>query len=358
LIEVSVGVFSDEEVEQGEWNGEQYMAIAKGLRPDHLAILPDMIGACSIEDGCGIRLNSNKKKGGDDMSDSSKIVVDDVLNEFDKKKLDNIQNILTANMDQGYKEMVESAQKTLDAMDDKSVYYLENIDDTNIIYSKRNCENSNVKMYRQQYEEDISGNFKLIGDSMEVKQKIDYVPVVTHMVRSKFSINNKGGNKMDAKKECGQCMEKVVSIIKTNAAGFNEADREWLLTQEEGVLDKILSKEAVVAPVKETALEVTSEQILNAMSVEDKAALAYGKKQLAEKRTGMIKGIQDNAGKENWPDEVLNNMDEDMLGRVFKSVKKEEIVVTDYSFMGTGKINTNNAADIALYPAGIEIETK
>jgi hypothetical protein len=59
-IDVSIGVFSDEEDKQGQWNGEDYISVARNYRPDHLAILPDEIGACSFEDGCGIRVN---KKG-------------------------------------------------------------------------------------------------------------------------------------------------------------------------------------------------------------------------------------------------------------------------------------------------------
>lgn len=56
-LEVSVGVFTDEEQTEGEWNGEQYIAIARNHRPDHLALLPGGVGACSWEDGCGIRVN-------------------------------------------------------------------------------------------------------------------------------------------------------------------------------------------------------------------------------------------------------------------------------------------------------------
>lgn len=65
-LEVSVGVFTDEEETEGEWHGEQYSAVARNYRPDHLALLPDAEGACSWDDGCGIR-NEHfeiQKKGG------------------------------------------------------------------------------------------------------------------------------------------------------------------------------------------------------------------------------------------------------------------------------------------------------
>ena len=37
-LDVSVGVFSEEENTQGDWNGETYNAVARNLRPDHLAL--------------------------------------------------------------------------------------------------------------------------------------------------------------------------------------------------------------------------------------------------------------------------------------------------------------------------------
>ena len=49
-VDVSVGVFSEEVEEEGEWNGEKYVGIAQNYLPDHLAILPDEVGACSWDD--------------------------------------------------------------------------------------------------------------------------------------------------------------------------------------------------------------------------------------------------------------------------------------------------------------------
>jgi len=46
-LDVSVGVFTDEEEETGFWNGEKYEAVAINHRPDHLALLPGGVGAKS-----------------------------------------------------------------------------------------------------------------------------------------------------------------------------------------------------------------------------------------------------------------------------------------------------------------------
>ncbi len=60
MVEVSTGLFLDVEDTPGEWNGEKYIGIARNFRPDHLAILPDTKGACSIADGAGLLRNSEE----------------------------------------------------------------------------------------------------------------------------------------------------------------------------------------------------------------------------------------------------------------------------------------------------------
>ena len=53
MMELSTGLTADTEDKAGVYNGRQYKAIARNYRPDHLAILPDQIGASSIKDGSG-----------------------------------------------------------------------------------------------------------------------------------------------------------------------------------------------------------------------------------------------------------------------------------------------------------------
>jgi len=57
MMEVSTGLFTEIERVEGEWKGEKYVGIASNFQPDHLAILPDLKGACSIEDGAGFLRN-------------------------------------------------------------------------------------------------------------------------------------------------------------------------------------------------------------------------------------------------------------------------------------------------------------
>lgn len=58
-IEVSTGLYTDKKGGPGKWEGKDYIAEAVNFRPDHLAILPDGVGACSIKDGAGLLQNES-----------------------------------------------------------------------------------------------------------------------------------------------------------------------------------------------------------------------------------------------------------------------------------------------------------
>ncbi len=63
LTEVSTGYFCDREETPGDYNGVPFVAIQRNIQPDHLAILPDGIGACSVREGCGIPRANQQKEG-------------------------------------------------------------------------------------------------------------------------------------------------------------------------------------------------------------------------------------------------------------------------------------------------------
>lgn len=60
-IELSTGLYTDNHpVSNKFYRGRPYDGIARNYRPDHLAVLINAKGACSIEDGCGIAVNKSK----------------------------------------------------------------------------------------------------------------------------------------------------------------------------------------------------------------------------------------------------------------------------------------------------------
>lgn len=63
-IELSTGLGTRNEpaLDNSHFNGTRYTHVARDYQPDHLAILPDKQGACSLPDGCGVN-NSRGRLG-------------------------------------------------------------------------------------------------------------------------------------------------------------------------------------------------------------------------------------------------------------------------------------------------------
>ena len=121
-LEVSTAYFRDRDETPGERDGKTYGAIARNLRPDHLAALLDTKGACSWADGGGApRVNKGLELIKQDQSAMLTAVnglVDLVRNMFKKEvKMTDIEAILkdgrlTLNEDE-LKELPEDVTKKL-----------------------------------------------------------------------------------------------------------------------------------------------------------------------------------------------------------------------------------------------------
>lgn len=62
-IELSTGLFTKHKkaTAGSHYKGKQFSGIITNLEPDHLAILMDQTGACSLKDGCGVLINQEGK---------------------------------------------------------------------------------------------------------------------------------------------------------------------------------------------------------------------------------------------------------------------------------------------------------
>jgi len=65
-LECSTGMFMEVEATEGKFEGEEYKGVARNYRPDHLAVLPDKVGACSVKDGAGFIRNEAEDEEGDE----------------------------------------------------------------------------------------------------------------------------------------------------------------------------------------------------------------------------------------------------------------------------------------------------
>jgi hypothetical protein len=349
LIEVSLGMFTENEMVEGTWGKEEYKGIAHNHRPDHLAILPDQKGACSTEDGAGLGANQKNK----DMERTKK-PINEMLTAVNMAGYA-VNKIGVHSEDVNYQQRINMANDALRKLDVNVYNYLEELYDTYLIYCKSGL--GEYKMYKQEYKIE-SGKVEFVGAPVEVHRKVDYV--VNSLTRTKFSINNKSKEEQKMADEKSPVVKKVTDLIANNQ-GFTEDDRTMLEALTEPQLDKLFKKKEEEKKPPETNKEEKKEEKkaeVSPLSNEDQAALAYGKKQLKERREKMIKGIQDNTEKGTWDEVTLTTMSEEVLERVYKSVVKEEDEEKGGHYIA-GKVNANlSKVKEGLYPAGVKMEEK
>jgi hypothetical protein len=327
-LDVSVGVFSEDEPTPGQWGTENYTAIAKNYRPDHLALLPDEQGACSWLDGCGIRTNA-----------------------------------------EGLVEAVSLVRDKLYAMDTEQIqYYLEEVyDDGTFIYKKEN--NGDCKYFKQGYQIN-NGEVQFDNEIVEVVKEVKYRKIIT----------NQGGTPMDKVKE-----------LLTMTSLYTEDDKPWLKTMEDAQIDKLLTcakagieasemlkstdaekitanekittLEAEIAELKKGTPQIDENAALQALKekVSDmktfatllpeelKGQFEYGQKLYDNHRKEVIAHIVTNQAQKSWTEEDLNSQDTATLQKIADSIK------APVSYEANGVTPTINTSDEMLLPPGVQV---
>lgn len=77
-FELSTGLFKDIEVTSGVHNNVTYNAKVTKITPDHLAFLTDKKGACSLDDGCGVLVNSVPERNYQPLLISKELLVNEL----------------------------------------------------------------------------------------------------------------------------------------------------------------------------------------------------------------------------------------------------------------------------------------
>jgi len=359
-LEVSVGVFTDDDTTEGEWNNEHYQAIARNHRPDHLALLPGEKGACSWEDGCGIR---NNKKGGNEVKDEVFAKGSTLLEAMKSLSQKGFVVSEIGDNEQGYRTLVQAIQTKLDTMDsDFSTYYLQEVFEDSFVYEVRKRDQGSA-LYKLTYQTNEDETVEFDGDPVEVRRDVKYVSMA--LKRTKFSSNNKPKKEVkimsdDKKTPC--CPERVQELINNKLTKFTDEDKKWLLTQEEDTIEKLFPNEPKVeeqsAPeinkeqVKQAVKELFSkqEEYIQLMPDEMQDSARSGLKLHSEQREKKIKGIMDNA-KDVWKEEDLKAMNAETLDKVYASIKVEG----DYSLNAHSEKPINTNTEEVLLPTGVKI---
>lgn len=167
MMEVSTGLFTENEEKPGDFRGTAYNAIARNYQPDHLALLPDQRGACSIEAGCGLlRLNHAVPPATQDRL---------------KRVIDRIVQSTTRNSNLVYEDRRTQLQQALrDSFGDvfsvapspyPSSFYVMDMADDFFIFE------GNGKLFKQPYII-TDGKAQPTGKPIEVVRSSTYEPVI------------------------------------------------------------------------------------------------------------------------------------------------------------------------------------
>jgi hypothetical protein len=356
VIEVSIGVFNEEEETSGEFNGVPYIGIARNHRGDHLAFLDEgVIGACSVEDGCGVRVNKKNTQPNNQKGEQLNIK-DNVLALLK-------EGFTTFHINQeGFREVMDLIQNKLNSMDDGTKYhYLVDCFSNDFVYAVRS--NREDILYKQNYSIANDNSIVFNGDAIKVKRDVDYIEV------NKLEVN-----KMADEKKCKGCPAKVLALIANTQTPYEEKDQEFLNTLEEDKLDQLLSMARTMQTNSENIktlqtnaekpVTITKEQILAAcagLTKEEYLAFApaeyreqfeNGLKMQANKKAEVITKITANSKvftKEELDSKSLGDL-EKMASLISEPV--------DYSGrLGGGSFSTNSESAIpVLLPGNIEIQ--
>lgn len=227
IMEVSTGLFTENIQEEGEWAGKEYSAIATNHQPDHLALLPDKIGACSIADGAGLlQLNEVAKTKNIDMS---RVLA---------REMDHIRRMVGnamshSNVHSGLNSLI---QARLNLGEDRYVWVMDVYDDF-FVYELDNT------LYKLDYT--IKGEVvELSGEAVTVVRVTEYKTISGEFVGN--DALNKENVKMDKAKL-------VDNLIANKATQWAEDDRESLMAMNEKSLEKM-------APVENAEPEVKADE--------------------------------------------------------------------------------------------------
>ena len=350
-LEVSIGVFTQEVEMAGEWNGEHYNAVAHNHRPDHLALLPGGVGACSWQDGCGIRVNTNKKGG--------------KINEMKDVKLVEIDNarfgVYALQLNESLNERIQWVRDALYQNNTETVYhYVTDVYEDHIIY-EREEQGKSAELYKQNYTVGTAG-VEFVGDAQKVRREVKYLATneAGTMTRRKEPVimNTKNGGQ-EMSKEKSPCFIKAVdALIANELSVFSEADRDWLMEQDEARVAQLEPKLPERVEVnKEQALEVlrasldTPEDYIALMPEDMQKLMQSGLRLHTERRDELVSQILANAAKDVWTEDELKAESTEKLEKIAKSTKGQ----ANYSALGA---NTDSSDDsiTPMYPLGVEID--
>ncbi len=232
-VEVSTGLELDLLDEKGEWNGKPYIGKAINHRPDHLAILPDKVGAYSVKDGGGMLACNERRPERTQQA----------LNRSMEQALGVVGIKIVGNELSFSDVSCQLSDLLASKFGEPGKYWSGYICE---VFKNRVVFETKHKCYQIGYTNDGT-TVTLDGEAEEVERVVEYRTVGG----STYAGNESGQLVLKETAHMAGQFDKKAHIQGLIGNGYEEADRMWLEKMEDAYLQKIkaIPKEAPKPPV-------------------------------------------------------------------------------------------------------------
>lgn len=321
IVELSTGFYADVVSAAGRFNDEDFDNIIENILPDHLAILSQGKGACSVEDGCGVnRVNLRVN------------LDEDCECKGDKPILESLKEWLGLKTNLTHSDIEFAVSNKLRKEITEEFFWLRAVEGNMAIYVTPNG------LFRRAFKFSDDGKVELVGEAEEVRPETTFVPL-----EAKKEVDNRMAEKTGT-------VTKVNDLIANEATAFTEDDRKWLEGLEETQLDKLApvaranEEEEEEEEEQEEVTPPTFDQLLANAAPETRESLQYGQRLYEQERSGMIALITKNPNNK-FTEEKLKSFDFETLQEL------AALAGADYSGRGAPRANkVENDNDIPPPP--------
>ena len=354
-MDVSTGLLALDDGVPGTWNGEQYSSSITEIIPDHLALLPGAQGACSWDDGCGVRANIKLNQEDKNKMKTKVVLAVGGTVEIEPGKIkEYLASAVHVQNELSHEGIANQLYQFVDGLDIRgsdgnyvSMHMIQAVYDDHFVYSQRTDQGR--KLFKRDFQIDADDKVVIGDDISEVREDLKYIPVTNETIQVKTNTEEK---KM-AEKTC--CPKKVAALIANEKSAFTDADKEFLEGLTEDQLDKIVNslemkeeKKVETVPVVNTAVKVDMKSYLESAPDEIRAVLNAGLRELDNKRNDLMKQIMENPNN-MFKEDQLRAMDTQNLEAIAHLAKQAVAVETPAYFGANGSFTPNSTEPEEAY---------
>lgn len=302
-VDVSTGLFLDQEPTAGMFEGHAYSAIARNYRPDHLALLPDQPGACTWAEGAGFP-RVNKKEEDGEVRHNARRVVDIAMN-------------LIGN-EESHNELRQSIRAALKAALPNSMVYVEDVFDKYVIYEVEPREVTGVsieagtspvtKLFKRDYTVGSDDVVVLADITVPVERKVVYEPVAPPTTNQDGDTEdtNEGGSDMDRAERIEKLLANEQLEEKDRETLEEMSDTQFDLFEKQFVANKDPADDEEEKPkpkegdkaadegTKEEATSKKEEPAVNKKEEPEPEHIVHGRKMFEQRKAKLIERITAN----------------------------------------------------------------